>query len=155
MPRQGKRQGGATPSGAKTNESPTGRTAVGPQAFNLGKLRAKLLPKVGRAHNSSLNTISEAGRSVNALDRLQVHTQRMNQLQSSYVKGRERELNQKHNAGKKRFTPDTPDKVRYLHSKFRQVFQPFGKNREKYADRNQTKTQSVHGHKDSQQPKSL
>jgi len=81
--------------------------------------------------------------------------QRMNQLQSSYVKGRERELNQKHNAGKKRFTPDTPDKVRYLHSKFRQVFQPFGKNREKYADRNQTKTQSVHGHKDSQQPKSL
>merc|ERR1711977_552879 len=58
------------------------------------------------------------------------------------LKDRKQEIKQKHSTSKKRFTPDTPGHVKFLHTKFRQVFQPFQSNPDKYADRNQTKTRS-------------
>mmetsp|Transcript_881 Transcript_881/g.1952 ORF Transcript_881/g.1952 Transcript_881/m.1952 type:complete len:300 (-) Transcript_881:122-1021(-) len=139
------------------NESPAGRQAVGP--FNLEKLKARFLPNSG---GRALRTIPESeGRAVpprgpfntsNELVAINNHQQKMKQLKKSYIAQRSQELNQKHNARKKRFTPDTPQHVKFLHSKFRQVFQPFQKNTDKYAERNQTKTsrQSKHINKNVQ-----
>ena len=133
--------------GAKTNQGPTGRTAVGPlPAFNLEKLKAKLLPKrAGRAQGSSLATINETDRRNLELEKIQNHEQKMQQLRNTYIKDRERELDSKHNKNKgKRFTPEPPQHVKFLHSKFRQVFQPFQKNSDTYETKHQLKTHKVH-----------
>merc|ERR1711959_447428 len=113
--------------GAKTNQGPTGRTAVGPlPAFNLEKLKAKLLPKrAGRAQGSSLSTINETDRRNLELEKIQNHEQKMKQLRNTYIKDRERELDSKH-------------------TKFRQVFQPFQKNSDTYETKHQLKTHKVH-----------
>jgi len=145
-PRKKQDKKAAAPSGAVTNQGPTGRTATGPAAFNLSKLKAKFLPK-GRG--VGLGTISEIDRRNDDLERLQGHTQRMALLQAGYKKEREKEIAKKHNRGKKKAAPGPPDHVKFLHTKFRQVFQPFGKNKEKYGERNQTKTVSNRSnHKD-------
>merc|ERR1711968_112687 len=61
-----------------------------------------------------------------------------------------RAARQKHSANRKRTKPDTPPQVKFLHSKFRQVFQPFSKNKEKYSHRNATKS-TAHKHVSKQQ----
>merc|ERR1711977_257721 len=125
-PKKKEGRGGKAPAGTETNSGPTGRIAVGP--FNIEKLKAKLLRKGPRTQHSKMVTINEGEKNVNNdLERLQVHQQKMKQ---------------KHSTSKKRFTPDTPGHVKFLHTKFRQVFQPFQSNPDKYADRNQTKTRS-------------
>merc|ERR1712048_646304 len=52
----------------------------------------------------------------------------------------ESEIEHKHRTNKNKFSPDTPPQVKYLHSKFRQVFQPFQKNSDKYSETHQLKT---------------
>merc|ERR1712118_183936 len=132
---------GKAPAGTETNSGPTGRIAVGP--FNIEKLKAKLLRKGPRTQHSKMVTINEGEKNVNNdLERLQVHQQKMAEVKRSYLKDRKQEIKQKHSTSKKRFTPDTPGHVKFLHTKFRQVFQPFQSNPDKYADRNQTKTRS-------------
>merc|ERR1711959_375110 len=134
-------RGGKAPAGTETNSGPTGRIAVGP--FNIEKLKAKLLRKGPRTQHSKMVTINEGEKNVNNdLERLQVHQQKMAEVKRSYLKDRKQEIKQKHSTSKKRFTPDTPGHVKFLHTKFRQVFQPFQSNPDKYADRNQTKTRS-------------
>merc|ERR1712003_419300 len=125
-PKKKEGRGGKAPAGTETNSGPTGRIAVGP--FNIERLKAKLLRKGPRTQHSKMVTINEGEKNVNNnLERLQVHQQK---------------IKQKHSTSKKRFTPDTPGHVKFLHTKFRQVFQPFQSNPDKYADRNQTKTRS-------------
>jgi len=126
---------------AKTIDGPTGRTAVGPSAFNLQKLREKLMPKRHTHHQqSSLNTITEGKHKNNDLEALQVHNQKMMKLKARYIKERKNEIEHKHRTNKNKFQPDTPPQVKFLHSKFRQVFQPFQKNSDKYSETHQLKT---------------
>jgi len=140
-PKKKEGRGGKAPAGTETNSGPTGRIAVGP--FNIEKLKAKLLRKGPRTQHSKMVTINEGEKNVNNdLERLQVHQQKMAEVKRSYLKDRKQEIKQKHSTSKKRFTPDTPGHVKFLHTKFRQVFQPFQSNPDKYADRNQTKTRS-------------
>merc|ERR1712057_48227 len=140
-PKKKEGRGGKAPAGTETNSGPTGRIAVGP--FNIERLKAKLLRKGPRTQHSKMVTINEGEKNVNNdLERLQVHQQKMAEVKRSYLKDRKQEIKQKHSTSKKRFTPDTPGHVKFLHTKFRQVFQPFQSNPDKYADRNQTQTRS-------------
>ena len=111
--------------GTATNQGPTGRTAVGPSPFNLSKLKSKL------------NTIDEVERKNKHLEAMQNHRLTMDRIREGYLKDHKREVNQKHNANRKT-KPDTPTKVKVL-------CQPFSKNREKYSQRNGTKT-TAHKH---------
>merc|ERR1711937_1084992 len=141
-PRKQEQKNTKQASKAKTIDGPTGRTAVGPSAFNLQKLREKLVPKrhTHATKQSSLNTITETNKKNNDLEALQVHAQKMKQLKARYVKERKNEIGHKHRTNKNKFSPDTPPQVKYLHSKFRQVFQPFQKNSDKYSETHQLKT---------------
>jgi len=113
-------------------------------AFNLSKLKAKLvgLRAARQQHASVATTVTDDLGGLGA----QAQAQKM-QLKSSDHK---REVDQKHAANRKRTKPDTPPQVKFLHSKFRQVFQPFSKNKEKYSHRNATKT-TAHKHVSKQQ----
>merc|ERR1712176_1287378 len=75
-PRKQEQKNTKQASKAKTIDGPTGRTAVGPSAFNLQKLREKLVPKrhTHATKQSSLNTITETNKKNNDLEALQIQT---------------------------------------------------------------------------------
>ena len=94
-------------------------------AFNLSKLKAKLVGlRAARQQHASVatTTVTDDLGGLGA----QAQAQKM-QIKSSDHK---KEVDQKHAANRKRTKPDTPPQVKFLHSKFRQVFQPFSKNKE-------------------------
>merc|ERR1712057_63940 len=114
-------------------------------AFNLSKLKAKLVGlRAARQQHASVatTTVTDDLGGLGA----QAQAQKM-QIKSSDHK---REVDQKHSANRKRTKQDTPPQVKFLLSKFKQVFQPFSKNKEKYSHRNGTKT-TAHKHVSKQQ----
>ena len=116
-------------------------------AFNLSKLKAKLVGlRAARQQHASVATTTVTDDLGGLGAQAQAQAQKM-QIKSSDHK---REVDQKHSANRKRTKPDTPPQVKFLHSKFRQVFQPFSKNKEKYSHRNATKT-TAHKHVSKQQ----